>query len=127
MRILLRAAVFAGLALPAQASQPISESLTECAAIYQMSAEILMERRPDVLPDLLASRDAFRAEATALASKEGHRDAKSHVAGIYRTKVEKWNPAHPVRVMMSEDYKDWAKYCRALGKNRGLAVPGGRR
>ncbi|MDJ1008593.1 MAG: hypothetical protein QNJ13_12300 [Paracoccaceae bacterium] len=125
MRRILMVLVLA--AAPAAAGQPISESLAECAVIYEKSADIFADRgRHDHSETLLTSRDAFRAEAVMVGESEGRDDPVEYVLAVERAKAEKWGHLTLLKLAMNQDFRDWADYCRSLGRHRGLQVPSSR-
>lgn len=119
MRIRLVAGMML-LAVPAGASQPISESLTECAVIYDVSADRMKARRPERAARLAEAGEIFFAAAHGRAEAEGRADPAGYLAEVRLQKLEKWGDTTLLFMAVSETYRDWGEYCRALGRSQGL-------
>ena len=112
------AAVFAA---SAHARQPISVSLAECSSIYgEMTTFTSAGSTPERRAEAAKISAAFRVEAVAEAKREKVADPQAHVADWLARHETKWaaQMRDPARL---SDTKDWIDYCRALGRNRGVA------
>lgn len=108
----LRNAIIAAAFLYApasQASQPISESMAECAGIMVAALDIVQtpHRR-----EFIQSVAEFWAGA---ATAEAGRDMDPVVA----EKAEIWR-AKGQMVGFGQDYRDWTDYCGSLARHKGL-------
>ena len=108
------------LSTPAAASQPISESLVECAALYDMSNRAFPERRET--PDgerLENARAELLDAALGRAQEEGRSDAQGYVAELLPLKEAGWD-AKGVQYVFTQDFRDWMGYCRSVSEHLGV-------
>lgn len=98
-------------AAPAQAGQPIYESMAECAGIFQAASEIMQteEKRDRVYRAHLKWAEASTAEA-------GH-----DMTPLITQKAEVWR-SKGVTAVFTEDFLDWTKYCASLAKHKKLVI-----
>ncbi|QGX99954.1 hypothetical protein EI983_17435 [Roseovarius faecimaris] len=108
----------------AQASQPISTSLTECNVIFSELAVIGEARgkSQDEIAAITRSATVFLDAAFAQAKHEGQPDAYEHVRSDLHRLTDKWDGRFS-RITLLNENMEWIKYCRALGKDRGLELP----
>lgn len=103
----------------AAVSQPYSASMTDCASLYQNMAQIVP-----------SDQDAYRmmyaanqwAEAAVVQAKTEGR-ATTHEATWQEidSKTEDWQ-AKGKMFFFSEEFRDWAAYCRKFAKHTGVAI-----
>ncbi|MEL7465926.1 MAG: hypothetical protein AAFN79_17780 [Pseudomonadota bacterium] len=109
------------LAAPTDARQPISVSLAECSAIYgEMSGFTSAGSTPERKAKAAALSVAFRDEAVAEATREKVADPQAHVGDWLARHEAKWSAQIRDVTRLSET-KDWIDYCKALGRDRGVA------
>ncbi|TMV10245.1 hypothetical protein FGK63_04055 [Ruegeria sediminis] len=111
-------------AAQAQNRQPISTSLTECSVIFTELADLGARRGKDedTVNAALVSASLFLVEAREQAGREGTSEPYGHIQSEQDRLAEKWEGRFSSLILLNEN-KDWIDYCRALGKNRGLALP----
>ena len=106
------------LVSPLQA-QPISQSMSECAALYRVVAcRMSGEERAEKLNKVA---DDWMTTAVATAQSEGHSNPAAYVQEKSSAKYDGWY-SEGLRWFLTEDFRDWTAYCRSLGKNRGMAL-----
>lgn len=109
------------LPVPALAGQPISESLVQCAQLFDISNRLFPENRNSEKGQALAAlSDRFVAAAKDEAYREGRRDAPRYVRVQSMAKAALWDAKGP-RFVMTDEFREWAQYCRALGESRGIS------
>ncbi len=109
-------------AFPANAGQPYSQSLAQCAALMDISNRLAPERRStDNGRKLTQLREAYYMEAVAQAKREGHRPPTRQVAKLYAAAAEDWD-SRGLLFLFSEDARDWFAYCRKFGAHLGLVL-----
>ena len=106
------------IALPGLAgAQPYSESMADCAAFYQNAAQWI--RSDEKAETLLEATRAWHAAALNQAQREGrplNEDALWDRIDGKTTDLE----ARGSMFLMSEEFRDWAGYCRKFGKSQGI-------
>lgn len=117
MRHLLIATAFV---IPcAAAAQPYSQSMLDCASVYQNAAQWV---NTDESADKLMHAATKWADAAVLQFKaEGKGVTLDAVWGSIDEKTEKWE-AKGSEVFFSQDFRDWTQYCRKFAKDRGISI-----
>lgn len=115
MRLLLWLTV---LILPTSAgSQPYSESMADCASVYQNAAQWV---RTDESADKMMHAAIQWANA---AVEQSHTEGKPMTSDAVWQKIDgktaRWE-AKGSAVFFSQDFRDWAQYCRKFAKDRGV-------
>lgn len=113
--ILLAALMGAG---GAQA-QPFSESMAECAAFYQNAAQ-WVETKASSDKLIMAAR-RFANAAVIQSGAEGTPLAEPGMWQKIDGKTEVWE-AKGQAFFMTEEFRDWASYCRSFASDRGIAL-----
>ncbi len=107
----------------ADAGQPISESLVDCAALFTISNRAFPERSDAGKGRVLEQfRETLLAAAELRARSEGRKDPSGYVCELEAEKDALWD-ARGAFFVFSEEYRDWARYCRALSDHLGIALP----
>ncbi|WP_238365323.1 hypothetical protein [Mesobacterium pallidum] len=118
MKSIILAAVLA--ASPAVAGQPISESLLECAALFDSSNRWFPERASSPKArKIQAVTDALLGEAERVAQEEGRREVVAYMTQVWHAKQDSWD-ARGKFYMFTDDGQDWFAYCASLARHRGL-------
>jgi|GEM_PF-3535443 len=108
-------------ALPVQAAQPISRSMAECHVILHMTADIGERKgKPEAVAEMRATADRFAVAAVDHATREGQGEAEAHISAIVEEVTPKWD-ARWANLAEMQDTLDCIDYCRALGRDRGIA------
>jgi len=94
------------------ASQPISVSMAECAAIAFVSAELV--ETPSRKTYILGVADTWLQAA--------HSEAGQDMTNIADQKAEHWRKKG-LRLPFTQDYRDWSKYCGSLARHRKIKFP----
>lgn len=117
MRRLLFATVFV---MPTAAgTQPFSESMADCASLYQNAAQWV---KTDESADKMMYAAIQWADAAVVQSKaEGNAVSSDAIWQRIDGKTEKWE-AKGGRVFFSQEFRDWAQYCRKFAKDRGVRI-----
>ena len=106
---------------PIYAKQAISESLLDCAALFTMSTRAFPERQTAKTAALKNAANLLTAKAHERAATEGRSNIKQYVAKLLRKKQNKWD-ARGVGFIFSDEFGEWASYCRSLSKHLGLNI-----
>ncbi len=104
------------LASPA-AAQPFSESMAECAALYQNAAQWV--RSDEAVEKLMFATRRWAEAAIAQADAEGIADAENAMWAMIDRKTGEWE-AKGATVFATDDFRDWTDYCRAFAKDREI-------
>lgn len=99
------------------AAQPYSQSMAECAGIYEGVRGAVRDRAD--LDRLDAAADAFATAAIARARAEGRTDPEAWVAGHRGVMRAHWADRGAVAAF-SRDFADWTDYCRSFATDRGI-------
>ena len=109
------------------ASQPISESMAECAAIFEVTAISADDKgKPDrQITAMHEGAYAFRKAAVMRASQEGVANPKAFVAATYNAKRKKWgarwlDSSDAAFILDASENLDWVRYCGKMGKAHGV-------
>ncbi|WP_425039057.1 hypothetical protein [Primorskyibacter sp. S187A] len=121
MRVIL--VLILTFAQPVAASQPISESLVQCAQLFDLSnrqsGKAAMNEKGHTLKALAES---YMQAAETQAQTEGQGDPAAYVAAMAKRKAQLWDGKGRLYVF-SEEFRDWARYCRKLGRHIGVNKP----
>lgn len=106
------------IASPAIA-QPYSESMADCASVYQNAAQWV---NTDESADKLMYAAVNWAEAAVVQSKaEGRATTIEAIWEKIDRKTDDWE-AKGQGVFFSQDFRDWTQYCRKFAKDRGVSI-----
>lgn len=115
MRCLLFAC--ATLVPPTAVAQPFSESMMDCAALYQSAAQFVStEANSEKL--IYLSRQ-WAQKAISQTSAEGSPQSEATVMHQIDAKAKAWE-AKGASVFMAEEFRDWTAYCKAFGRTQGI-------
>ncbi|PTX56681.1 hypothetical protein C8N43_1343 [Litoreibacter ponti] len=110
----LALAIFA--TTPAYAGQPIYVSMAECAGIMRALTDQMETPGP---------RRERLVQAALNWDAAAHAEAGQDVSALIDQKATQWRDKGAT-VVFTEDFKDWAKYCRSLAKHKGLKIDPGK-
>lgn len=118
------AAIFLSLLVGAMtptlaAAQPISTSLTQCAALYAVGAE--QSAKTSNRAGLTGAAQVFWDAAVVAAQQEGRDKAQDRLTQTYEAAQTEWRDKGRLFVFSAEG-RDWFTYCRKLGAHRGLVL-----
>ncbi|MEL7214012.1 MAG: hypothetical protein AAGK92_15210 [Pseudomonadota bacterium] len=104
----------------AEAGQPYSESLMDCAALMDMSNRMNSERANHG-NGLVLSRIAEALEKAAYNQSldEGRDNPGAYLEQLKSDKVTHWD-AKGVSFVFSDEFKDWMAYCRKFSAHLGI-------
>lgn len=105
-------------AVPAGA-QPFSQSMAQCAGISQLLSDWVQDPTAAEVANYRAA--VWFNAAIVQAEGEGIGDAAAHVHQIKQATYAEWEGRGKAMVF-SEDFKDWASYCRSFGDHLGLQL-----
>jgi hypothetical protein len=109
-----------GLALAGPAAaQPYSQSMAQCAGLYE--AVRTSVSRPENLASLDAAAATFVRAALAQAQAEGQGDPAGWVRQHRDAMRADWL-ARGELAAFSQDFRDWTAYCRALAADHGIEL-----
>ncbi len=117
MRKMLSAAAF--LFPTVVAAQPYSESMADCASLYQNAAQWV---KTDESADKMMYAAIQWAEAAVIQSQAEGRDLS--IDAIWQKvdgKTEKWEEKG-AKVFFSQEFRDWTQYCRKFARDRGVSI-----
>lgn len=116
MRFLLIA--FALLMLPSVSqAQPLSQSMAQCSGLFHGVGKMMSD--PARAEKLDKAGMVWRAAAITQAEAEGRDDPAGWVAIHQRASFDDWRGRGKMAAF-SQDFRDWAGYCRSLGKAKGI-------
>ncbi|MDV7142449.1 hypothetical protein R3X27_07110 [Tropicimonas sp. TH_r6] len=110
-------------AVRAEAGQPFSESLVDCAALFTISNRAYPERRHAGKGLALEQLgETFLAAAEARARAEGRTDPTGYICDLEAEKTAAWD-SRGAFFVFSEEFRDWTSYCRSLSDHLGISLP----
>lgn len=112
--MLLRILLMMSLPCALHAGQPLSHSMAQCSALYDV-VEMSMMSRPDRARARYAA-DTWAAYAAAQARREGRKVSTVDHTRLTQRKdwgSSTWFPA-------SEAFRDWAAYCKSLALEKDV-------
>ncbi|MBB4173429.1 hypothetical protein [Sulfitobacter noctilucicola] len=117
----MRFLIVAGVLCTASAAsaQPYSESMADCASVYQNAAQWV---RTDESADKLMQAAIQWAEAAVRQSEiEGKPTSIDAVWDRIDVKTDAWEQKGS-GVFFSEDFRDWTQYCRKFAKHTKVRI-----
>jgi surface antigen len=100
-------------------AQPYSESMADCASVYQNAAQWV---KTDESADKMMHAAIQWAEAAVLQAKaEGAPVSSDAIWQKIDGKTEKWE-AKGSAVFFSQEFRDCTQYCRKFAKDRGVSI-----
>jgi hypothetical protein len=121
-RLLLVIPLCLGLPESATAAQPISESFVECAQLFDLSNRAHPSRRDTENGAMLRyAAEQMMSGAHAEAETEGRKNIPAYLEQMAQDKACKWDEKGGLYVM-TQDFRDWAAYCRSLAQSRGISL-----
>lgn len=106
-------------AASASASQPISESMVQCAALYGTASDWVQGDSHSAR--LQRAAGAFVIAAQAQAVQEGKSNPSEYVEDMWGYKNATWGVKGKAYVF-TQDFRDWTGYCKALARDRDIAL-----
>jgi len=100
-------------------AQPFSESMMDCAAVYQSSAQFVTSEQ--ATQKLLKATRQWAETALDQSCAEGNDVEMSSVWDRIDEKAALWEAKGPT-VVFTEEYRDWMKYCRSFARSRGIKI-----
>ncbi|MGC1504120.1 MAG: hypothetical protein WA782_08245 [Sulfitobacter sp.] len=100
-------------------AQPYSESMIDCASVYQNAAQWV--RTDESADKMMFAAIQWADAAVAQSYSEGNPVTSDAIWQKIDGKTEKWE-AKGSAVFFSQDFRDWARYCRKFAKDRGVSV-----
>lgn len=107
------------LPLTAQAQQPYSESMADCAALYQNAAQWM--DTDDSADRLMHAAIQWADAAVAQATKEGRATTLERVWEQIDRKTEDWEEKGQT-VFFTQEFRDWTQYCRSFAQAQGVRI-----
>lgn len=101
------------------ASQPYSDSMADCAGIYQNAAQWVTT--DEAANRLMLAVSRWADAAIAQAEGEGIRNAEERMWHRIDSKTSEWE-ARGAGVFFTQDFREWMQYCRSFAKNQGIDV-----
>lgn len=105
----------------ANAKQPISESLVDCAAIFSISTRAFPERKTEKTIALKEAEKRLTRAARDRAVSEGRSQPDKYIKSLTLEKQQKWDDKG-TQFLFSEEFRDWAAYCRSLSKRLNIRL-----
>ncbi len=118
----MRKLLIAGITLlipTGTAAQPFSDSMADCAAIYQNAAQWV--ETDEAADRLMLAATRWAEAAITQARAEGVVQAENSVWTHIDNKTDQWEEKGQT-VFFSQEFRDWTQYCRAFAKDRGIAI-----
>ncbi|MEX0309064.1 MAG: hypothetical protein AB3N17_02345 [Tateyamaria sp.] len=110
------------LAVPTSVSagQPVSESLVQCAQLFDTSNRLHPSYRTSGNGQKLAAlAERFMDAAAREAKREGQSSVRPYLRSHASQKAAYWD-AKGEGYLFTDNFQEWARYCRTLGQNRGV-------
>ncbi|QPZ92176.1 hypothetical protein [Thioclava electrotropha] len=98
-------------------AQPLSQSMAQCSGLFHGVGTMMSD--PARAEKLDRAGMIWRGAAIKQAEAEGRADAAIWVAGHQRESFDDWRGRGKMAAF-SQDFRDWASYCRKLGKAKGI-------
>lgn len=105
------------------AKQPLSESLVDCATIFSITTRAYPERQTKKSIALSSAERVLLQAAENRARAENRPLAQSYIAKLVIEKQTHWD-ARGVDFIFTDEFRDWASYCRALSNELGIDLKG---
>lgn len=99
------------------AAQPYSQSMIECAALYQNAAQ--WANTDEAADKLMQVAIGWVEAAEVQARAEGTPRSSDELWDAVDNKSGNW-AAKGAGFFMTEEFRDWMKYCRSFVRDRGL-------
>lgn len=100
-------------------AQPYSESMADCAALYQNAAQWV--RRDDRAEKLMIAARTWHAAAVKQARAEGRALSDDAMWNKIDRKTAAWEEKG-ARFVFSEEFLDWTRYCAKFAKHTGTKI-----
>lgn len=100
-------------------AQPYSESMADCASVYQNAAQWV--RTDESAEKLMVVARRWHAAAVAQSQAEGRRISETAMWDKIDSKTEEWEAKGAV-FAFSEEFRDWTSYCRKFAKHTGVEI-----
>ncbi|MFK7836132.1 MAG: hypothetical protein AB8B60_07920 [Sulfitobacter sp.] len=100
-------------------TQPFSESMADCAALYQNAAQWV--NTDESADRLMFAATNWADAAIKQARAEGQLTTSDAIWQKIDSKTESWE-AKGQGVFFSQDFRDWTQYCRKFAKDRGVRI-----
>lgn len=107
-------------AVPAKA-QPFSESMADCAALYQNAAQFVRSEADS--EKLMVAARAWAQAAVEQYAKEGSPKDQASVWRLIDIKTGEWEAKSP-GVFQDQEFHDWSAYCLSFGRAQGIDPTG---
>lgn len=98
-------------------SQPFSESMMDCAALYQNAAQFV--ETPESADRLRERSRIWASHALAQTAREGLPLSFPALMQRIDDKTSEWEAKSP-SVFLKEEFRDWTAYCKAFGRSQGI-------
>lgn len=116
----MRKLVLLLIALPGLVTaQPYSESMTDCAALYQNMAQTVPSEQESYR--LMYAANKWAEAAVVQAKTEGRSVTQDAAWAEIDGKTDAWE-AKGKLFFFSQEFRDWAAYCRKFAKHTGVAI-----
>lgn len=108
------------IALPTQTTaQPYSESMADCAAVFQNAAQwVTTDTSAD---ELMAVAVRWADAAVRQAEQEGAGTSEDAIWEEIDAKTAEWE-AKGRAVFFTQDFRDWSQYCRKFADHTGAEI-----
>ncbi len=114
-----RNTLIAVLAPSLAVAQPFSESMADCAALNQNAAQwVSTDEKAD---KLIYAANQWAEASLKQAKVEGRELTRDSLWTLIDQKTVAWED-RGAAFFLSQDFRDWAAYCRAFAKDRGVQV-----
>lgn len=101
------------------ASQPYSESMAECASLYQNAAQWV--RTDDMADRLMKAAIQWADAAVTQADAEGRPTDTDVMWQRIDSRTQAWE-AMGQGVFSTENFRDWDSYCKSFARARGIRL-----
>jgi len=106
------------LAASTVAAQPYSDSMADCASIYQNAAQWVAA--DDLAIKLKYAANQWHAAAVSQAIAEGRPQTETQMWDKVDRQTEVWE-AKGAAFIMSQEFRDWTAYCKSFAAHTKVA------
>lgn len=100
-------------------SQPFSQSMTDCAALYQAISQMIRSEQDAYR--LMYSVNKWADAAVVQAKAEGKSTDFETTWAEIEQKTTKWEERGKT-FYFTQEFRDWAAYCRKFAKHAGVEI-----
>lgn len=94
-------------------AQPYSDSMADCAALYQNSAQFVSDDRADMFHYAMRQ---WHTAAVKQSAKEGRPLTEKQMWEKVNAQSQKWEQ-NGAMFIFSQEFRDWSAYCKSFARH----------